>query len=79
MRSMDKLIANRYQLLECVGQGGMADVYKAMDTILNRVVAIKILRGDLADDPMTLLRFQRKARENIISSWNMSADGRSSS
>ena len=51
---MDKLIANRYQLLECVGQGGMADVYKAMDTILNRVVAIKILRGDLADDPMTL-------------------------
>ena len=61
MRSMDKLIANRYQLLECVGQGGMADVYKAMDTILNRVVAIKILRGDLADDPMTLLRFQREA------------------
>ena len=58
---MDKLIANRYQLLECVGQGGMADVYKAMDTILNRVVAIKILRGDLADDPMTLLRFQREA------------------
>ena len=32
-----------------------------MDTILNRVVAIKILRGDLADDPMTLLRFQREA------------------
>ena len=58
---MDKLIANRYQLLECVGQGGMADVYKAMDTILNRVVAIKILRGELADDPMTLLRFQREA------------------
>ena len=54
MRSMDKLIANRYQLLECVGQGGMADVYKAMDTILNRVVAIKILRGDLADDAAAL-------------------------
>ena len=61
MKSMDKLIANRYQLLESVGQGGMADVYKAMDTILNRIVAIKILRGDLADDPMTLLRFQREA------------------
>ena len=58
---MDKLIANRYQLLESVGQGGMADVYKAMDTILNRIVAIKILRGELADDPMTLLRFQREA------------------
>lgn len=61
MKSMDKLIANRYQLLENVGQGGMADVYKAMDTILNRIVAIKILRGELADDPMTLLRFQREA------------------
>lgn len=61
MKSMDKLIANRYQLLESVGQGGMADVYKAMDTILNRIVAIKILRGELADDPMTLLRFQREA------------------
>ena len=48
MRSMDKLIANRYQLLECVGQGGMADAYKAYwDTILNRVVAIKILRGEI--------------------------------
>lgn len=58
---MDRLIANRYQLLESVGQGGMADVYKAMDTILNRIVAIKILRGELADDPMTLLRFQREA------------------
>ena len=61
MKSMDRLIANRYQLLESVGQGGMADVYKAMDTILNRIVAIKILRGELADDPMTLLRFQREA------------------
>lgn len=58
---MDKLIANRYLLISNIGQGGMADVYKAIDTILNREVAVKILRGELSHDPMTLLRFQREA------------------
>lgn len=58
---MDKLIANRYLLISSIGQGGMADVYKAVDTILNREVAVKILRGELSNDPMTLLRFQREA------------------
>lgn len=58
---MDKLIANRYLLIANIGQGGMADVYKAVDTILNREVAVKILRGELSNDPMTLLRFQREA------------------
>ncbi len=58
---MDKLIANRYLLINSIGQGGMADVYKAVDTILNREVAVKILRGELSHDPMTLLRFQREA------------------
>ena len=58
---MDKLIANRYLLISNIGQGGMADVYKAVDTILNREVAVKILRGELSNDPMTLLRFQREA------------------
>ena len=58
---MDKLIANRYLLISNIGQGGMADVYKAIDTILNREVAVKVLRGELSHDPMTLLRFQREA------------------
>lgn len=58
---MDKLIANRYLLISNIGQGGMADVYKAIDTILNREVAAKVLRGELSHDPMTLLRFQREA------------------
>ena len=44
-----------------LGEGGMADVYLAVDTILNREVAIKILRGELSSDPVTLLRFQREA------------------
>lgn len=54
-------IANRYRVDSLIGQGGMADVYKAYDTILNREVAIKVLRSKLADDAMTLVRFQREA------------------
>ena len=41
---MMEQIANRYEILSLIGQGGMADVYKAKDTILNRIVAIKVLR-----------------------------------
>ena len=58
---MDKMIAERYMLVSLLGEGGMADVYLAIDTILNREVAIKILRGELSKDPVTLLRFQREA------------------
>ena len=56
-----KQVANRYDILSLIGQGGMADVYKANDTILNRIVAIKILREKLSNDAMTLVRFQREA------------------
>ena len=58
---MIKTISNRYEILSLIGQGGMADVYMAKDTILNRVVAIKILREKLSEDAMTLVRFQREA------------------
>lgn len=58
---MMEQIANRYEILSLIGQGGMADVYKARDTILNRVVAIKVLRAKLSDDAMALVRFQREA------------------
>lgn len=56
-----KMIANRYMIESSIGEGGMADVYLAMDTILKREVAVKILRGELSRDPITLLRFQREA------------------
>lgn len=58
---MNKMLAQRYMIVFALGEGGMADVYLGIDTILNREVAIKILRGELANDPITLLRFQREA------------------
>lgn len=58
---VSKMIAERYRIDSGIGEGGMADVYLAMDTILKREVAIKILRGELSRDPITLLRFQREA------------------
>ena len=61
MALMVKQVANRYDIISLIGQGGMADVFKAKDTILNRIVAIKILREKLSNDAMTLVRFQREA------------------
>ena len=43
-------INDRYQIIKTIGEGGMANVYLAYDTILDRNVAVKVLRGDLATD-----------------------------
>jgi len=56
------VIANRYEVQKHIGQGGMADVFLAVDTILNRQVAIKILRADLSTDAVSILRFEREAQ-----------------
>jgi eukaryotic-like serine/threonine-protein kinase len=58
---MSQMIKKRYMIVKRIGEGGMADVYLAMDTLLNREVAIKILRGELSNDPVNLIRFQREA------------------
>lgn len=59
--SMIQILASRYHILKRLGEGGMADVYLAKDELLNREVAIKVLRGNLALEPVSLLRFQREA------------------
>ncbi len=56
------MIANRYEVFQHIGQGGMADVFLAMDTILNRQVAVKILRSELSTDAVSVLRFEREAQ-----------------
>ena len=58
----NNLIANRYEVYKHIGQGGMADVFLATDLILNRRVAIKILRSELSTDPTSVLRFEREAQ-----------------
>ncbi|MFZ9784609.1 MAG: protein kinase domain-containing protein, partial [Candidatus Nanopelagicaceae bacterium] len=58
---MKKMLGERYELGAMIGTGGMADVYLAQDVRLNRQVAIKILRSDLARDPSFVTRFNKEA------------------
>ena len=59
---MTRMLANRYEVGDLIGAGGMADVFQGRDTRLSRPVAIKILRSDLARDPAFLARFRREAQ-----------------
>ena len=61
MLSKGQKINNRYEIVKTIGEGGMANVYLANDTILDRKVAIKVLRGDLSSDDKFIRRFQREA------------------
>src|SRR4029077_7971897 len=54
------LLADRYEILELLGQGGMGAVYKARDTELDRVVALKLIRPELASNPEILRRFKQE-------------------
>ena len=61
MLSKGQKINDRYEIIKSIGEGGMANVYLAKDNILDRKVAIKVLRGDLAADNKFVRRFQREA------------------
>lgn len=74
-------INDRYQIVKLIGEGGMANVYLALDTILDRYVAVKILRGDLANDEKFVRRFQREAisasslsHPNIVEMYDVGED-----
>ncbi|MFI6514575.1 Stk1 family PASTA domain-containing Ser/Thr kinase [Spirillospora sp. NPDC050679] len=60
--SQPRLLGGRYELDSVIGRGGMAEVYRARDLRLDRIVAIKTLRSDLARDPTFQARFRREAQ-----------------
>ena len=77
-----KMLDNRYEILELIGSGGMANVYKAKCHRLNRMVAVKILKSDLADSAEFRRRFQDESRAvaqlshaNIMSVYDVSRKG----
>lgn len=74
-------INERYEIIRSIGEGGMANVYLAHDIILDRDVAIKVLRGDLAGDEKFVRRFQREAlsasslsHPNIVEMYDVGED-----
>lgn len=58
---MSNILANRYRLINSIGKGGMAEVFLAIDEVLNREVAIKIMKGELSGDDNAVERFKREA------------------
>ena len=76
-----QMINDRYEIIKSIGEGGMANVYLAYDTILDRRVAIKVLRGDLSNDEKFVRRFQREAlsasslsHPNIVEMYDVGED-----
>ncbi|WP_120003308.1 protein kinase domain-containing protein [Nesterenkonia muleiensis] len=59
-----RVLNGRYQIEALIGRGGMADVYRGLDLSLEREVAVKMLRPDLARDPMFQTRFKREAQSS---------------
>lgn len=79
---MSKLLAGRYELIEKIGEGGMAVVYKARCRLLNRYVAIKILRPEFTKDGPFLESFKRESQAaaglqhpNIVSVYDVGKEG----
>ena len=77
-----RLLGNRYEIIEKIGSGGMATVYKAKCHVLNRYVAIKILRDEFTTDEEFIKRFEVEAQSaasithpNIVSVYDVGVDG----
>ena len=79
---MSKLLAGRYELVEKIGEGGMAVVYKGRDRLLNRYIAIKILRPEFTKDAQFIESFNRESQAaaglqhpNIVGVYDVGAEG----
>ena len=81
MELIGKILAGRYEIIEKVGEGGMAYVYKARDNLLNRYVAVKILKEEFSKDEVFVKRFRTEAQSaaslihpNIVSVFDVGED-----
>lgn len=77
-----KMLDNRYEIIELIGSGGMANVYRAKCHRLNRMVAIKILKADMAENEEIRRRFRDESQAvaqlshpNIVSIYDVSTSG----
>lgn len=78
---IDKVLGNRYKIIEKLGGGGMAEVFKGLDTLLDRQVTIKILREQYTSDDDFVRKFRREAQAvarlshpNIVSIYDVGID-----
>lgn len=78
---INRTLDNRYTILERIGGGGMADVYRAHDKLLDRSVAVKVLRAQFTDDEEFVTRFRREAQAaarlshpNIVNIYDVGRD-----
>jgi len=78
----DVVFGRRYRVIEKIGSGGMADVFKAVDEVLGRTVAVKVLHPRYASDPTFVARFRQEAQAaanlshpNIVNMYDWGRDG----
>ena len=76
-----KILDERYELIDKIGSGGMADVYKARDILLDRIVAVKILHDNFVEDNDFIIRFRHEAQSagklshpNIVGIYDVGCD-----
>ena len=79
----ETILGNRYEIIRKIGDGGMAFVYEAKDRLLNRIVAVKVLRPEFVDDEEFLAKFKREAEAvanishpNIVNVYDVCCDGK---
>lgn len=77
-----KVLGGRYEVQSTIGGGGMAVVYRALDTLLDRVVAVKMLRSEFSEDDEFVARFRQEAQSaarlshpNIVNVYDVGVDG----
>ena len=82
MNLVGRLLANRYEIIKNIGNGGMATVYKAKCHVLNRMVAVKVLRDEFTTDEEFIKRFNSEAQAvaslthpNIVSVYDVGNEG----